>query len=377
LAGADCFWEFPFADACVLVRPELPNVYILNPTAASAWRLFRAKKPIDEAAEEFAFAYNIPRETATRDLLHTWAGWEGTLLAPLPSARITSPIHSLPDGPANCFSCDYRLREKNIRVVLTHPDLVAEIAPRIEPLLAASSCPPDATLQITASEDGYHLFSGTTCIATEEDPASVRVFFLQEFARIAEASEEWMAILHAAACGIQDKCVIFPAASHSGKTTLAAGLMKAGLTFYADDSVALQASSLKIPAMPFAMMIREGSWPVISARFPDFQKAPIHERYGENVRFFYPPEPAHKFARPSAIVFSQWRESGGTTIEELDPFSGLLRLRNSGFWVTHDRNSISSFLDWLLSLPIYQMSYSDLDEAAKLATELLVSRLDE
>ena len=374
LTGTECFWEFPFADACVLARPELPNLYILNPTAASAWRLFRAGKSIDEAAEEFAFAHNISTDTAARDLMHTWADWEHTLLAPLSSARTTSARHSLPDGPTDCFSRDYRLRERNIRVILTHPDLVAEIAPRIEPLLTASACPPDATLQVTASGDGYHLFSGATCIATEADPASLRVLFLQEFARLAEANEEWMAILHAAACGAQDKCIIFPAASHSGKTTLAAALMNAGMTFYADDSVALQAKSLKIPAMPFAMMIREGSWPAISARFPDFQKAPIHERYGENVRFFHPTEPAHQFARPAAMVFSEWRETGGTVIAELDPFSALVRLRNSGFWVTHDRSSISSFLDWLLSLPIYQMSYSDLDEAAEFAKELLASR---
>jgi hypothetical protein len=73
------------------------------------------------------------------------------------------------------------------------------------------------------------------------------------------------------------------------------------------------------------------------------------------------------------MVFSEWRETGGTAIEELDPFSALVRLRNSGFWVTHDRSSISSFLDWLLSLPIYQMSYSDLDEAAEFTKELLAS----
>jgi hypothetical protein len=373
LTSAECVWEFPFASACVLVRPELDNLYILNPAAALAWYLFRAGKSIEDAAEEFALTQNIPTDVAARDLTRTWKDWENTLLASLSSVPISSFVHSLPADLSTCFSRDYRLRDKNIRVILHDPDLTAEIAPRIESHLAVSESSPDATLLVSASENGYHVFSGATCIATAEDSASARVLFLQEFARVAEAKKEWTAILHAAACGTDDKCIIFPAASHSGKTTLAAALVHAGMTFYADDSVVLQAESLKIPAMPFAMMIREGSWPVVSERFPRFQSAPTHERGGENVRFFYPANLARDCARPAAIVFSQWNENGGTDIESVDPFDALVRLTNSGFWVAHDRSNIASFLNLLLSLPIYQMSYSSLDEATEFVKHLLVA----
>jgi hypothetical protein len=178
--------------------------------------------------------------------------------------------------------------------------------------------------------------------------------------------------LHAGACGTAEHCVIFPAETHSGKTTLAAACMHAALTFYADDSVLLQAESFAVPVMPFALMVREGSWPEVSARFPAFENAPVHNRYGQNVRFLHPICPPHDTkAQPVAIVFSHWQAGASTSISSLDSFEALIRLKESGFWVAHDRAIIQSFLDWLQSLPIYKMIYSNLDEAVAFVRSLV------
>lgn len=364
-------WEFPFGDALVLVRPELNNFYILNHTAASAWRLLLSEKPFQKAVEEFALTYRIPDSVAAHDLELAWAEWSRTILASVPCLQ-PHPTHFLPLDDSGSFSRVYCVHGRNIRVVLHHPDLIAEIAPRLEPLIASSPHSPEATIHASVSENGYQVFADTGRVWTEEDPARARVVLLQQLVRASQPGCYWTAILHGAACGTPGKCIIFPASSHSGKTTLAAALLHAGATFYSDDSVALQNASLSVPAMPFAMMIREGSWRQIAARFPLFENAPIYERYGENVRFLAPTSVANKPGTPTAIIFSQWMPDATFTLKELDAFDALIRLKDSGFWVAHDQNSIAIFLDWLRSLPIYEMIYCDLDEAIRQVKSFLV-----
>jgi len=356
-----------------LAHPDSPGLYILNPTARYAWYLLRVGKSFTEAVADFAAQYDISTDIAARDLGLTWREWEQSLLAPAPTP---GPLPSPPTPPADssldAFSRTYRLHGKDIRVVLHNPDLIAEIAPRLEPLLAPASSHPRLTLQATAWGNGYHIFSGSTYLATEDHPAAARVLFLQELVRNTQPNRDWAAILHAGACGTDRDCVIFPAASHSGKTTLAAALMHAGMTFYGDDSIPLERESLTIPGMPFALMIREGSWPAVSRRFPNFSNAPVHVRYGENVRFLHPTRAAHHTsARAAAIVFSRWAPHATTAISSLDSFEVLVRLNDSSFWVAHDRDSIQAFLDWIQSLPSYEMLYSDLDEAVAFIAKLV------
>jgi hypothetical protein len=365
-------WEFSFGDFLVLSPPGAGELYLANQSAAYAWQLLRDSKSLPEAALAFANRYDIPVTVAARDLHEVWREWERTLFASTPSPASVPPPSPPLDCSSHLFSRLYGLFGKTIRVILDDRDLIAEISPRIESLLAPSDSLPDATLHATVSGCTYHVFSGAAWVCSRDHPADARVAFLQEFARTAEASHDWIAILHAGACGTEDRCVVFPAATHSGKTTLAAALMHAGMTFYADDSVGLRRDSLRIPSMPFALMIREGSWPAISSRFPEFQAGPVYERYGENVRFLHPAfPPQNRNAVAAALVFSRWEAGAGTAIEPLGAAETLMRLNESGFWVEHDRGSIQSVLDWIQSLPSYEMIYSDLDDAVAFVRTLL------
>ncbi len=352
-------------------RPDSPGLYILNPSARLAWHLFRSGKPSREATAEFAAKYEIPADIADRDLRVIRRQWEDTLLSPV-SAPGASSVPPPPTDLSAAFSRYYRLNGKNIRVILRHPDLVSEIAPRLEPLLADVQSNPDVTLQASASESGYHIFRGPTCIATEDHPTGARIVLLQEFVRSTQSSDEWVAILHAGACGTKDCCILFSGASQSGKTTLTAALMHAGFVFYTDDSAPLEAESYTVPRMPFSLMIREGSWPVLLPRLPELAESPIQVRWGQNVRFVAPRNPNHTTpAKVSAIVFSRFQPGAGTGIERLDTLETLVRLKESGFWVKHSKESIARFLDWLESLPCYTLTYSDLDEAIATVRTLL------
>ena len=121
-----------------------------------------------------------------------------------------------------------------------------------------------------------------------------------------------------------------------------------------------------------ALRTTSASWPVVSRYFPGLRDLSIYDRYGQNVKFLPPALPAEAdSARGVAIVFSRWERDAKTSVASLNSFEALIRLKDSGFWVAPDRESIQQFLNWIESVPTYQMVYSDVDEAAAFVKDLL------
>ena len=364
--------EFPIEDFLVLARPDVPGLYILSPSARLIWDIFKTGAPFAELVREFASAYDIPRDVAAQDVTRTLDDWRSGLLSlQRGSSRTVLPEEIPVSSTADFFARDYLVEGKSVRVILQTSELSEEIAPRLEPLPRASSAP-DFTFRVVESSDGFHIFCDHYCVASEQDVGATRAVLLQEIVRRCRG-RDCLASFHAGACGSNSRCVIFPASTQSGKTTLAAVLMKMGLTFYGDDSVLLERDTFSVPIMPFALTVREGSWDILHPRFPELQDAPIISRYGQRVRFLPPvrTKADEQCGQVAAIVFVQFDPDAATEVSSLDALQTLLRLRESGFWVAHDQQSIRAFLAWIQSTASFAMSYSDVDQAAAIIHRLV------
>jgi hypothetical protein len=367
-------WEFPIDDFLVLARPEVSGLYILSPSARLVWDIFKAGLPFTELVREFASICDIPIEIAAQDVTRTLDDWRAGLLSPSrgSSSRIPAPDKVPASSSVDFFARNYLVQGKNVRVILQTSELAEEIAPRLESLPHAPSAP-DFTFRVVEDPDGFRIFCDERYVGSEEGITAARGVLLQEIVRRCR-DRDCLAVFHAGACGSDSRCVVFPAGTQSGKTTLAAVLMKTGMTFYSDDSVLLERDTLSVPAMPFALMVREGSWDVLSPRFPELQDAPVVTRYGQRVRFL-PPAGTKQHShceQVGAIVFARFEAQAANEINPLDPLQALLRLQESGFWVAHDEQSIRDFLAWIQYTPSFTLSYSDVDEAASIIGRLIV-----
>ena len=295
----------------------------------------------------------------------------GLLAARQVPELIARPVLSCnSDSPV--FSADYALFGRAIRLRLYGADIALDLTPRVEPL-RTSPGDPDTVIDVFDDGVAFQVMVDGCSVASEDTLYGARVVVLQQFLK-ASRPEKWLAVLHAGACGSGPRCIVFPACSHSGKSTLAAALLHQGLTFYGDDSIPLERGSLKIQPMPFALMIREGSWAALSAMFPDLLEADTLDRWGEKVRFLNPPAPAQRFdSMAAAIVFTQYIAGNKIDLQRLQTFDALLRLEASGLWVDHDPEGIGDFLRWFESLPSYSLTYSDLAEAGEVLRSLLAA----
>jgi hypothetical protein len=367
-------WEFSIEDFLVVARPDFSGLYILSPSARLIWEIQKSGAPFETLVREFAAAYDIPKDIAEQDVKDTLDAWASGLLSEQrssPTANLASELGSSSSSRPDVFARDYLIQGKNVRLILQTSGLTEEIAPRLESLPPAPSAP-DFTFRVVEDRDGFRIFCDGCCVGTEDDIAVTRTLLLQEIVRSCRG-RDLLAVFHAGACGSDSRCAVFPATTQSGKTTLAAVLMKTGLTLYSDDSVLLERDTFSVPVMPFALMIREGSWNLLYPRFPELRAAPIVDRFGQRIRFLPPlgTKRDGQCGQVAAIVFSRFKTDAATELTAIDPLQTLLRLQESGFWVAHDERSIRAFLAWIQATPSFTLSYSDVDQAASIVRRLI------
>jgi hypothetical protein len=358
------------AQGLVVSRPDFPSLFILNHTARFIWSNLQNGGPEQLLVERFANRFDIPLDKAASDVALTLDAWSRDLLSPVRATQYVAP-HPVPPAPSSLFTADYHLGSKHFRLVVHDRDFVEEICPRLAHL-AANRRNPDITFQVFRHEDLIWVFCGEASIGAEPDVSVARTILLQEMGRLARPDTNWLAILHAAACATSHRCIILPAATNSGKSTLTAALMHSGLQVFSDDSAAIDRQTAQIVSLPFALMLREGSWPVLSPYFPELQSAPTFYRNGAYVRFLQPRSNGAMHALPpQCLLFTRYQPEGPAHLQTLTPFETLLGLQQSGFWVPHDRQNIAQFLSWLQSLPAHQLTYSRLSDAIPIVHRLL------
>ncbi len=154
----------------------------------------------------------------------------------------------------------------------------AEIEGALHPLLAhrtVPSGPATDRIDVLRGSAGYLVVCNGDDI---ERATTLEEALRQVFGRILELSypdAEWLAMMHAAAVGDEGGAVVMAGDSGSGKSTLTAALVHAGLSYFSDDVVPLD-SARRIRPMPLGISVKEGSWPVLAALYPELEALPIH-----------------------------------------------------------------------------------------------------
>jgi len=376
-------WEFPVDNELVVVRPDRPGLLLLNATARQLW-----EQPDDEAAVKvFVKNYGIPEAKARRDIAKTRRDWQrllsvgqatpeakqhGDLIlanAGFRSGPVVKPVQSevLPGASRVTLVC--HLNHHPFQIQLEEGDLVEEIAPRLAALASPASEAQPALFVLSNAKDHVNIHLNGRLIASEANTAAARAILLQEMTRLCEPGRTIQAILHAGACGSPAGAVVLAGATGSGKSTLCAALMAEGLTCYGDDSACLD-QGLEVAGMPFPVMLRQPSWPVLEGRLT---LPAAHRRWGTEVAFLPSNLPAgtSPTAPVKALTFVEYRPEAAPTLEPLTAFEALLALQRSGFWVEHDQAVIARFLAWIARLPRYRLTYSSVDDAIGLVKGLI------
>lgn len=189
---------------------------------------------------------------------------------------------------------------------------------------------------------------------------------------IAESQDRLL--IHASAAAHGDAGLLFPAAMEAGKTTLVAGLVRAGLSYVTDEAVAIDLRSGLVEPFPRSLSVDEGSWHVLADLEPSVPPEVADYLRGQ---WQVPPDSIRPGAvagpcRPRFVITPQYRAGSTTRLEPLGRADAVRTMAENAFnFRSHGRAALHLLADVARQSSCHRLVVGDLDDACDLVLGLL------
>jgi hypothetical protein len=183
-------------------------------------------------------------------------------------------------------------------------------------------------------------------------------------------------LLHAAAASLGGVAVVLPGDPEAGKTTLVAGLVRAGFAYLTDEATAIDPETLQIIPYPKPLSIDRGAWSVLADLAPASGDALA--RYCTDQWRIRPesfrPDAVGSPVVPKLVIFPEYRPDAATLVEPVARSEALLGLLRSTFSF-HDaaRRNVEVLGRTLAGARCYRLRSGYLNEACQAVTRLVVA----
>lgn len=353
----------PFDDHLVLGHPTEGGLILLNPSARLLWEHLRRH---DAAESELAGDADI------HALINAFrgAGLFDELPSPMPAPTVAEKPPAL-DTTETCLDATYACGPRPIRVRCTDPHLSELLAAVLAPCRATAI--PQGELLIVGSSSGFALCEDGILARSGLTLAHARNAVLNRMIRLSRPEQRFTTILHGAAVTDGDRCLVLLGGGGSGKSTLAAALIAEGWRLVSDDLIPLEARTGHVWTVPYALSVKKGSWPLLSASFPALRTAPTHRFGARCIRYLGAvPRPSLFSGCPvTALLFVRYAADAPAGAVRLRPVAALAELTASLSAIPVAPDDRIDLLRWLETRPAWRLSYSSRAEAITLVRQAL------
>ncbi len=378
--------SFPVEDDLLLFDPRTSQLFRLNETAAFIWKGLGLGCTRDDLVHTLSTSTGRPVEALQRDmdgLLQQWQtlGLFGSKKTGIKDEDRDRPSFSsfqldkneiirndAADGP----HITLHIIDTRVRMHVPSHEELSMVEPVVSHLVIDDQTEFDVKLHLVQTDWRYVLLKDGMPADWCQNKEGIAPMIHANTAMIAYDHASCFLGLHAAAVCYQEKGILIPAVSGSGKSTFTAALIADIFEYCADDLVLLSEPPIRMRAVPIAIGLKTGSWKPIEPFQPGVRSLTTHLRIdGKQVRYLTPPrQVSQKTGSRSLpidiIVFPQYMpESREATLTSLSPCEGLCCLADAGYDVHGklDVKKIEQFIDWIVNIPVYRLGFSHLDEA--------------
>jgi hypothetical protein len=375
---------FILGDEGVFYSHTRQELLSFNTTASFVWCCLEEGLSPGAIAGRYAAAFDVSAQQAQREVAALLDDWreQGYVASadPGPDARPTrAPVApqgltASPTGPSTGpITRHYALVTARFAVRFQSEEQAARVHPVIAHLEAPPGAP-DAMFAVTRDQSG--------CVVSEDGVAVEDGVGLDELApvlkdrirRLAINRHRYLMQLHAGAVSNGKACILIPGAPGSGKTTLCAGLIRAGFLYFSDEVSLLEGDDLAVRPVPLSLTVKPGAVSALSKLYPGVEQLPTHLREdGQVVRYLNPP-PESLPLDPSAtapvgwIVFPRFCPQERTTLRPLPKPEALRRLLGECLSLPQplDERKVAGLIGWMRRVQCLELRMSSLRRAVEL-----------
>ena len=382
----------PLDDELVLFSEQVQCLVGLNAAAALVFRELQKGAPAPELARSLAREGLAPLDqaerwvTATVDALAS-QGMIAEGQAPAPPA--VSALNEQPFGDigrvppyvaVNAVEerC-YRLLETRVLVRFGHSAQARLVDAVLGHLAVDDSRAPTIVMDIqSVTLQNGHLRSD---VYRDGNPVGF-VLRLSQLAPMVKAALwqsavnafDFLFYFHAGVVGTDERCILLPAASGSGKSSLTAALVHRGFRYYSDEVALIERTTFRVPPMPLALCIKSTGWDLMTRYYPDLETLPIHIRNDRKRLRYVPPPAAAADQAPSPvsqIIFPQYKKNAQTELMPVTRSDALSRLMAECLALRRrlDQENVRNLVRWIAGIDCYALTFSSLDEAVELVAQ--------
>ena len=354
------------------------EVLALNTAAAAIWCLMEQGSDKAETESTLRAMFDLDTEQArsfTAAALEDWAArglLEGTPRppAPEPDELSLAPLPPYPEPPP-LFVCQRHYVVRQLPLTIRFTDMAQETL--VHPVLGhleAASTTIHCLLDIIATPKGITLYRDGTprlgCAGLEELAPMAKGLAWQ----FGLSSGDFLLNMHAGVVAGSAGAILLPAPPGSGKSTLTAALVAAGLDYFSDEVALLAEEDLAVMPFPLAMSVKDTGIDALAGLFPAITALPMHTRM-DGKRVVYMPPPAARVPAPNtrravvAIVFPRYVAGVPNTLRALPKPVSFARLLSQCMGVQHrlEARHVTRLVGWIRDLSCYELDFSDLGAA--------------
>jgi hypothetical protein len=181
-------------------------------------------------------------------------------------------------------------------------------------------------------------------------------------------------LFHASAVERDGVAVLFPAPMESGKTTLAAGLVRAGFRYLTDEAVAIDPETLLVQPYPKALSVDPGSWEVLAdlrPKVPDEVRAYLGAQWHVRPADIRPDAVAPPCAA-RFVIAPRYERGAATSLRRIRPAEALSVLAENSFNLArHGARGFAALGRAVQGCVGYRLTVGDLGEACRLVSDLV------
>jgi hypothetical protein len=381
---------FPLDDDLVVFSEAAQSLVGLNPSAAFLARQLQNGTQLPDLTAALTREFAVTPDVA--------AGWVASTLETLDShglladSPLPAPVAEDPAlggarrrrqaemPPYQPFEVEvearYRLLETTMLVRYATRAQMRMVDAVIGHLKLEGTSPPDFLVEISATPWGENqLASNIYCDRQPEDKAEMlsKLGPLVKSALWVTAvnSYDFLLDFHAGVVAKGSRCVLLPALSGSGKSSLTAALTHAGFRYLSDEVGLIDRGTFRVPPVPLAVCVKTGGWDLMSRYFPELPTVPVHRRNDGKIVRYLPPRPASLQTEPafvSHIFFPRYAKGEETRLEPLSRSVGFTRLMDQCMALRRrlDHDNVGAMIRWMAKIDCYALTFSSLDEAVAL-----------
>lgn len=380
-----------FEDQLLVFAQKNQSIYELNQSAGLVWLMCERRMSLDEVAQELSSSYGIDYETAITDTRALLEQWAATGLIAADKEILQVPAKDDETGHSENIPFDAK-RHSGLEPVKTfgvrfagHNYVFrfgdAHVADLIIPMFAHIETDADRAefgMDVLKDANQTLIVSDGKVLDAFEDPSETSSRLTFQLVVMAYSKLDFLIAVHSASLSLGNGCVMFPGVCGVGKTTLAAGLIKAGFIHYTEDTAIVDRKTRKVIPTPVSLRIKEGSLGIVEKMFPGSLLPSVHySADGRKLRYL-PPSVGRFMSEPAdgetvkALVFNRYEPHSDTRIERIPRVDAFRRIQECGYYMEGglDRDRVSELLDWIRGIDCYELTISSLDEAIPVVREI-------